>query len=189
MATDPSGECRVELRYRGVGRTHVDIVVTDKTGMRSYWAGAQNQESGAYASSSSGGFGYIAVNRNLDYKPGFVFYVSNPDAIQQVYYDDSDCPDKTYERKIWTTLQKIEKAKISYSPLTTNSNSAAFQSLREAGLGWKLRPKKKLPGWDINPFTGQRDPNTLEPSFPPRANPPYSGPEYPSRSGGGRYTP
>ncbi|MGB3654038.1 MAG: FG-GAP-like repeat-containing protein [Rivularia sp. (in: cyanobacteria)] len=170
---DPYGEFKVELRYKGVGGTHVDIVVTDRDGSRSYWAAAEKQNADSYIfgllrTSSSGfgiaGFGKIQAQSELkDYGPGFVFYVDNPADIQVVYDDGTDCPDKALEDKIWATLQSIDLVNIPYDPLRRNSNSAAFETLRRTFPNRSITPKKFVPAWDINPFTG-RSKNDLRPS-------------------------
>lgn len=166
MATDPSGRFKVELRYRGVNGVHADIVVSDKYGKRSYWGGPENKVFEALPfgplrlSGLSGGTGKIVADREPSYKQGFKYYIPDNrlDRIQQIYFDKSTCPNKALENKIWTSLLRIESANIPYKLLSTNSNSAAFHTLREIGLGGNPKPKRYAPGWDINPFTRKIDP-------------------------------
>lgn len=78
--TDPSGNFKVELRYRNAfpGVHHTDVVVSDKNGIRSYWAKAGKN------GKSTSVFGNIIADKETQagkYKPGFIFYVDDPKRI------------------------------------------------------------------------------------------------------------
>jgi RHS repeat-associated protein len=161
-AIDPFGRFKIELRYRQPASLHVDIVVTDKDGMRAYWAAAEKQGIFDYSkgifdtffSDSSLGFGKIVALNKPNYNPKSQFYVGDPKFIQEVYNDGTDCPDKKLEDSIKIEFQNIEAANIPYNVLYRNSNSAAFQVLEDV-LGYRPIPKIDLPAWHINPYTGK----------------------------------
>jgi RHS repeat-associated protein len=160
-----SGKFKVELRYRNTvfpGTSHADIVITRPDGtIRSYWGKAQ--------SGSPGFFGELTIDQETDndgielgYEPGNPFYVDDPERIQEVDSNDSD--DSNIEERIIEEFQRIENADIPYNPLKRNSNSAAFEVLEKV-LGERPTPIIKVPGWDINPYTGKTVEEELLESF------------------------
>ena len=161
--TDPTGQFKVELRYReAVPKTqlyHADIVVTDKNGMRAYWAGPRHgflefSPLGIFTNGSTIGF----FQNTQNYGPGGRFFVSNPNFIQVVYDDDTDCPNQELESKIIQAFQQINNARIPYHPSGPNSNSSAFHVLRSTGIGYPRPPKGiTAPGWEVNPFAAYQD--------------------------------
>nr|WP_241681935.1 RHS repeat-associated core domain-containing protein [Cyanobacterium aponinum] len=173
--SDPFGYFKVELRYRKAfpsftarlmttlfpmmpnffgsqtnvtspTQHHADIVVSDKNGFRSYWAKA--------SIGIPGNFGYITTDQETDvgdYAPGFDFYVGDPARIQQVYFDNSDCPNRSLENEIINEFSNIRQKNIPYDPLSANSNSAAF-SVIEKVFGKRPTPKVPAPAWNVNLF-------------------------------------
>ena len=178
--SDPSGNCRIYLRYRGY---HADVFVTDKNGTRVYWAEADNKDiqyypSGAIRNSSgsspSEGFGNINY-RQTDSNARKNFTSADPESIQNVHQTSScedgnlaPCPD--IEKKIADYFQSIEDQKIPYGFLRANSNATAFQALHNA-LGYRPIPEpgRWVPGWDFNPETSF--PHDFEP-FPQQQDTP-----------------
>jgi RHS repeat-associated protein len=172
-ARDPSGLFKVEFRYRhafGNAFNHADIVVTDNNGqMNSYWARAKNIDFynifiPLVSPWGGEGFGHIVADKAVGgkYKPGFVFYVSDPNNIQLLYENDQDCKKQEHqaiEEKIKRGLSNIEAAHIPYWPFDKNSNSAAFQVIRDLGIVKNLRPKSGVNpiGWELNPYQYWKD--------------------------------
>jgi RHS repeat-associated protein len=174
---DPSGQLKIEFRYRSAvpfnAANHADVVVTDDNGLSTaYWARAENVE---IPNMLSKGFGNLTAARSKKgaYKPGYLFYVSNSNNIQLLYEDKNDCKKQEHqdiEDKIYTGFKNIQAAAIGYNPLTTNSNSAAFQVIRDIGIVNNLIPKPGVNpiGWDINPYTWDSRVPTPQPGpFPP----------------------
>lgn len=99
----------------------------------------------------------IGYFNNQNYNAEDRFFVDDPNFIQEVYDDCTNNPDLELESRIIQTLQRIEEENIAYSVFGSNSNSAAFQALREIGIN-NLAPLEGItaPGWEKNPFEGRR---------------------------------
>jgi hypothetical protein len=163
--TDPTGKFKVEFRYRNasipgvnlnLGYNHADVVVTDDNGkMKSYWA-----RKGTTRFSD----GFIVADSELNsYQEGFIFFEGRPSNIQVLLENKkTKCSDDTIrknknaelELKIRLGFKIIEESRVPYEPFGTNSNSAAFQVIREVGIVKNLTPKAGVNpiGWDLNPY-------------------------------------
>jgi hypothetical protein len=127
------------------------------------------------------GFGSIAISSTPKggYTSSSGFYSTNS---QLLYEDNNECrklEHQKLESRIKSGFGRIESAKIPYDPLATNSNSAAFQVIRELGIVENLAPKSGVNpiGWDINPYT------YWQPRFPtPQPGPKPTIPSSPAAS-------
>jgi RHS repeat-associated protein len=150
---DPTGLFKVEIRYRAtlgsvpiLNRVaHADIVVTDSYGSRAYWMTPIQR----------GSCLKLEYQEDLVYGSISDLYQGNPDFIQVVYDDGSTKQNIELELKIVNSLKRMHKLKTGYNLLANNSNSGAFQALRDAGIGINLKPRSGIlaPGWEENPHT------------------------------------
>jgi RHS repeat-associated protein len=170
MATDPSGKYKVLIEYDEIAKIghHARIVFERKNGLRIVYEasplkqGSQNAIGNILGSAGTSGF--LIPEPNTFGKPK---YNPHPQYLTQLVYEDKECEnDQTIELPIRNTFLALLTAKIDYSSLYRNSNSAAFQALEntflENNIPGKARPQPKgklwVPAWEINPFTGRVSP-------------------------------
>jgi RHS repeat-associated protein len=167
--TDPSGECRVELRLKKIGRIgigwvgrdyyHAYIYTEDKEGAIAF-RGGPGRNSGASGSStastskSTGSdstdtgprpFGYLITDGEA-YNGGHVDFDDEGDDPTAVLRDDtSSCLVTRYF--LYHAAQSLTESKIHYDPVFNNSNAAAREMLERALLPTDIKPHGWTPGW------------------------------------------
>jgi RHS repeat-associated protein len=176
--TDPSGEYRIEIEYDPIalGGHHARIIFVRNNGVRIAYEAVPSIGGFSNAfrntSGSRGTSGYLIPNPSTF---GKIDYTPSPAGLNQFVYEkgcSSDAEEKAAENIIRTEFEKLIAAKIAYSTLGNNSNSAAFHALRTLLPEKYIYPIVSTPAWDINPFTGQFDPRASgyislpEPQFP-----------------------
>jgi len=146
---DPSGLCKVDVRYTPVKRLgvtvgyHATIIVSDNTGGKDKPLFYRGQPSGDWWKPSThlealSGFDVPDPNLNPDWDPKA--------PSQNVLDDCSSC--ETITQKLDKYVLRINISNIAYRARTTNSNAFTSSALADAGLPVPTPPSNlSVPGW------------------------------------------
>lgn len=177
--TDPSGKYKVEIEYDPIqfGQHHARIIFIRGDRKRfAYEAGPSNGGSTNAISNIigfNGSSGYLVPSSRL----GEIDPNPAPPSLNQFVYEEKCLSekDKEGERKAEITIREafeaLTPAKIIYSTLHRNSNSAAFHALRTLFPSKHIVPKVDAPAWEINPFTSNVDPRSYNGRQQPQPQP------------------
>ena len=163
---DSLGLCKVEARCNllsagpilGQKLSHCFLVVTEPGGGPYYFRGGPSGNGGLGAASSNShygtgaggdsGYGNIVTNSGA-YLPGTIDWPtsSTPQTGSKTYINN-DKPCTCIKNQLNKALQDIQNAGTPYNPLSTNSNSTAFQALQSIGVTPGVAPAP-APGWGI----------------------------------------
>ncbi len=157
----PADMCTVEVRYkRVIGPTHHAFIVTTDSDSVNYFRGGPagngfgSGSSGSGASSASSGtsggadamrgWGPI-VTRYGPYQPGTIDWTTRPTGQQTVRQTAGSCD--AIEGVFAAEADRIEAARIPYSPFGPNSNTTVRTLLEAAGIT-DVTPVVWAPGWN-----------------------------------------
>jgi RHS repeat-associated protein len=172
---DIFGLCKVEARCNllsvgpifGKKMSHCYLVVTEPGGLQYYFRGGPSAKGGGLSAASSNshygigaggdaGYGNI-ITSSGNYVPGTIDWPTSrtPQTGSRTYIDNGKPCSGCMIRQLDRALHDIQSAGTPYNPLSTNSNSVAFQALQTIGVNPGVAPAP-APGWGI-PLPGGGD--------------------------------
>jgi RHS repeat-associated protein len=175
-AIDPSGEVKIELvfnpilvrvqrttyrNYRGtlipdytnpiyvdVSVNHAFILVTDLDGTKKYYRGGP--EIAPFEEQLARGDSGPIVTKYGIYGEGTIDYKSQTEQIRKTVYENKCEPASLYEPHLIRSLAKTEASYFKYFILGPNSNSVAYQLLKDIRISTSLPSGVSAPGWGID---------------------------------------